>query len=131
MKRLIVLTSLVLSLLIPSSGWAEDPICFDIQTSGKIVVEIERCRLTHKALDYSSLAIKELENQIGIYEEMLELERNKTQACEKTLVTYDESFVAQKEMYEQALKDAKPSILRRIVEGAGFVGLGALLILIL
>ena len=119
---------LSVSLILAISLWINpvfaESICFDKETSGRIVVEIERGRLIQKAYELSQQGADELEKQLQYYDEMIRFERMKTHETEEALKVCQEGLVEMKKL-------KTPSLFEKVITNLGFVGLGALLILLL
>jgi len=125
------LMTLAIILSLNFGAIAADNICFDQPTAGKIVVEIERSRLmgeAYKALEDSNV---ELQIQLKAYEDMLAAEQAKEGVYEDTIRTYDQALTAQRQACDQALREAKPSFVKQLINNLGFIGIGALLVLLL
>jgi hypothetical protein len=110
---------------------AEDKICFSPDTAGNMVVELERGRAKDSAYQLMEEGNGELQKQLKIYESMLAEEKQKTGVYETTIKSYDSALTAQREICDRALKDAKPSLVKQLINNLGFIGLGALLMLLL
>jgi len=109
----------------------DEEICFTPDTTGQIVVEIEKCRLIQQEVELLRQKNDELERQIALYKEMNVIQEQQIQTLKKTTETYVDLLKTQGEAYEKQIKQAKPNILNEIMKGTAFVGLGLLVGLLL
>lgn len=123
MKTLIL--TLILLLLIASPAYAD--VCFDDEIAGKMVVELEQCRIQKDSIDIYKQTIANLEEQVRMQDEMLTVYRDSLTKAKENIEGYQKLLDEQKGLYEAEIKKAKPSFIERIVTGVGFMGLGAVI----
>jgi len=110
---------------------ADEEICFTPDTTGQMVVEIEKCRLIQQQVILLRQKNDELERQIVLYKEINSIQEQQIQTLKNATETYQDLLKAQGEAYEKQIKAAKPNMWDEIMKGAAFVGLGLLVGLLL
>jgi hypothetical protein len=110
---------------------ADTDVCFDPPTAGNMVVELEKARIMEKENILLREGNNELERQIGLLKQVTELKDKQIDVLEKTNKEYEDLLKTQKDLYSEMLKHAKPSIFSQLRDALGFVGIGALLMLVL
>ncbi len=124
MKGLLVISMVIL--LTASPVMAED-VCFDPAVEGKKVVELEQCRVQRDTIDIYKQTIANLEEQIKIQNEVIDIYRDSFIRTKENIEQYKRLLDEQRALYEAEIKKAKPGLIERIVTGAGFMGLGAVI----
>lgn len=104
---------------------------FDDEIAGRMVVELEQCRMQKDSIDLYKQTIENLEEQLKLQEEMLEVYKNSFAKMKEQIGGWQKLVDDQKEYCEAAIKKAKPGLIERIVTGVGFMGLGGAITLIL
>ena len=139
-KLKIALGLSALLLLVSVPVFAADPpmkittggeVCFPEETSKIMVVEFERGRLISDEIVLLKQKNDELERQIKLLTEINSIQEQQIQTLKKATETYQDLLKAQGEAYEKQLKLSKPNIWAEILQGAGYVGLGILIGLLL
>lgn len=125
--------SVILAIILSFSSvaFAQDNVCFSVETAGKMVVELERSRIMAEVYNDLEVSNTELQTQVQLYEELLSTERAKSGVYEETIETYNKAFADQRRACEQAIEDAKPSFLKQLISNLGVLGLGILVGLLL
>ncbi len=109
---------LCLLLLASSFAYSQD-ICFDEQTAGRLVVQIEQTQNLKEQIELYKQANIELETQIKLLKEISNLKDGQINK-QKELLTI------QKDTYEGIIKESKPNLLKNIFNIIGFIGIGIL-----
>lgn len=131
MKFVKGLLILAILLILKTGAIAEDGICFADGTSGQIVVELEKGRIMVEAYQMLEDSNVELQNQLRIHEDLLAAEQEKARVYEETIRTYDKAITSQRQACEQAIREARPSFFRQVINNFGFIGIGVLVGLLL
>jgi hypothetical protein len=103
--------------------WAED-ICFSEPVAKKMVVDLELKKNFEEQIGYYQEGNKELEYQVKLLKEINALQKEQ-------IVQYKDLMKLQKDGYESIIKESKPSFIKKVFEGLGFVGFGILIGLVL
>jgi len=122
---------LVILLLVSVPVFAEEEICFPVDTAKNMVVELEKGRIIKEQVELLKQKNEELERQIKLLNEINTIQEKQIQTLKQATENYQDLLKAQSEAYEKQLKQAKPNIWREILEGAAFVGVGILVGLLL
>jgi len=127
------LIGLIISVILLLSGnvLAEESICFDKNTAGNIVVEIEKCRIDEKKIDILIKQNQELEKQISLLNQVIEKQKEQQEILKKEVESYKTLLATQKAGYEEEIKKAKPSLFNEMLKAFGFVGAGIVIGLLL
>lgn len=112
-------------LLIGPSAYAD--VCFTDDVAGKMVVELEQCRMQKDDIDIYKQTVANLEEQVRMQDEMLEVYKNSFTKMKEQIGGWQKLVDDQKEYCEAAIKKAKPSLINRIITGAGLMGIGGLI----
>lgn len=116
---------LILALLIAGIAHAED-ICFSEDTARRITVDLEKAKSLKEQVELYEKGNAELEKQITLLKEINKLKDEQIAINNMTIKQYQELLKFQKDTYEQIVKDAKPSVLKQIIDALGFIGIGIL-----
>lgn len=116
---------LLLFTVIPA--FAEEQICFDTSVAGRMVVELERGRIQKDALDIYKQSAENLEAQIKEQNEVIDVYRDSFIRTKENIEQYKHLLDEQRALYEAEIKNTRPGLIERIVTGAGFMGLGAVI----
>jgi len=106
---------------------ASDDICFDPPTAGDIVVELEKARIMERENALLREGNDELEKQIDLLKQVIELKDKQIDVLEKTNKEYENLLKTQKDLYGEMIKNSRPSLLDKITDTLGSMGIGALL----
>jgi hypothetical protein len=106
---------------------ASDDICFDQQTAGNIVVELEKAKIMEKENALLKEGNNELEKQIDLLKQVIELKDKQINVLEKTNKEYDNLLKTQKDLYGEMIKNSKPSFFSKVTDALSFMGLGAII----
>lgn len=120
------LTLILIFLLVMVNAVYAD-VCFDDAIAGKIVVEIEQCRIQKDSIDIYKQTIANLEEQQKAQDDVLTAYRDSFTKAKENIAGYQKLLDEQKGLYEAEIKKARPGLIERIVTGAGFMGLGAVI----
>lgn len=123
---LAVLLTGIFLLCLSLSAHAAD-ICFPEATAGGMVVELEQCRIQRDELSLCKDAVKNIEQQTAVQEEEILIYKSAVGDARKAADGYRALFDAQRQMYESALKEARPSVFEQAIKALGFVGAGILI----
>jgi hypothetical protein len=121
-KGLIVLA---ITLLLGINAFAEDEICLPMEEAKNLVVELEKGKGLKEQVELYRQANEELEKQVNLLKEMNKLKDEQIAIGDRTIKQYQELLKFQKETYEQAVKDAKPGLLKQIIDAIGVIGIVA------
>lgn len=113
--------------LLATANIASADVCFTDEVAGRMVVEVEQCRIQKDDIDIYKQTIANLEEQIKTQDEILEIYKDSLTKAKETIEGYKKLLDEQKGLYEAELKKARPGLIERIVHGAGLMGLGGLL----
>ena len=105
--------------------------CFTEEDTKKIVVELENSADYQEQVSLLKDANSELEKQIVSLKEINKLQQEQLEISKQTIESYKNLLNAQKEAYEKEIENSKPSIWGRIFAGAGGLGIGILVGLLL
>jgi len=95
-------------------------ICMSEDTASKILVELERCRITESQIPDYEQAISNLNEQIQKQKEIIEQQKKALEEADKMLKEKDA-------LIESAKKSCpKPSFFGEVLKGLGFLGIGIL-----
>lgn len=120
----------LIGLILPISSFAED-VCYSEDTAKQITVDLEKAKSLKEQVELFEKANAELEKQVSLLKEMNKLKDEQIAIGDKTIKQYQELLKFQKETYEQAVKDARPSVLKQVIDALGFIGIGILAAVIL
>ncbi len=126
-NSVIILFSLIIILVFYSLSFAVEDMCFDKDTSSKMVVELEKGRLNENILKLQDESIKLLEMQKQQLLEINKLKDEQINVLKETNERYKDLLKTQSEVYEKIIKENKPSIIQDFIKSLGFVGVGILL----
>lgn len=101
-------------------------ITFDESIAGKMVVEIEQCRITEEQIELYKEANKELEYQIKLQKDINNLQKEQLGVAKETVKQYQELLKTQEDVYKQAIKDTKPNLFKKLIDSLSFIGIGVL-----
>ena len=119
--------TLVAILCVVGIGEAADSVCFSPAVASQIVVEIETCRILKEEKTLIEKGNAELEGQIEVLHRIIEAHEQKAEAFEKAEREYADLLKEQKDLCEQAIRDARPGFLEEARKALGFLGLGILI----
>ena len=101
-------------------------ITFEESVAGKIVVEIEQCRITENQIELYKEANQELEYQIKLQKDINDLQKDQLEIAKETVKQYQELLKIQEDVYKQAIRDVKPNPVKKLIDAIGFIGIGIL-----
>lgn len=101
-------------------------ITFDESIAGKMVVEIEQCRVTEDQIELYKEANAELEYQIKLSKDINNIQKEQLEVAKETVKQYQELLKTQEDVYKQAIKDTKPNLFKKLIDSLGFIGIGVL-----
>ena len=106
-------------------------VCFTEDDTKKIVVDLENSNDYREQVEILKEANAELEKQIISLKEINKLQQEQLEISKQTIESYQKLLNAQKEAYEKEIENSKPSIWGKIFAGAGGLGIGILVGLLL
>jgi len=79
-------------------------ICFDYETAGRMVVELERCRITFQQLDLLQKENEELRKQIELLKQIVELQKEQVKISQQTVENIQKICEVKTKEMEKACK---------------------------
>lgn len=102
-------------------------ITFDESVAGKMVVEIEQCRIMEDQIELYKESNAELEYQIKLQKDINNLQKEQLEVTKEAVKQYQELLKIQEDVYKQVIKDTKPNPIKKFIDSLGFVGIGVLI----
>ncbi|MDA8104667.1 MAG: hypothetical protein M0Z71_04740 [Nitrospiraceae bacterium] len=125
MRQKSVFLILAISLFVSSIAHAEE-VCFSEADAEAIVVDIEKGKNLAEQVDLYKQANAELAQQVKLLKEIGDLQKQQLEVSRTAIEQYKDIIKYQGEAFQQVLKEAKPSILKCLIDAVGFIGIGAL-----
>ncbi len=129
MKRIVLAVFLAIALTSPLA--AEELVCFSQGEASKIVVEVEKCEILKTQKKILEQQNEELRAQIELLKQVIALKDQQLVVANESVKDIREAMTFQRKMYEEQLKQSKPSFIQKILEGMGFIGIGVLMGIVL
>ena len=126
-KVLAALLLLVLSYAFCEAGEVksnEPIICFTEETASRMVVEIERCRITAKQIELLAKENEELRKQVEYLKTIVELQGKELETSRQTIENLRKIIDYQSEAYKKLHRE---SILDKVKENSLFLSIGILI----
>jgi len=120
--------AIAMILILAYDSWGADAqICFDEATASRMVVELESSRIMAKELEQCQVIANSQETIATAWKEASNLFKVRAQKSEEYAKQLKDLWELQSKAYEQAIKDAQPSIWEEIGKAAAFIGVGVLI----
>lgn len=113
------------SLAFPSFGRAGE-VCFSGEDAQRMVVDLETGRNLQEQVDLYRKTTAELEGQIALLKEIDSLRKQQIEAGQTAIRQMQEIVSLQGKAYEEAVKASRPSLLKKVIDALGFIGIGIL-----
>ncbi|RLE64919.1 MAG: hypothetical protein DRJ47_06490 [Thermoprotei archaeon] len=126
-RVLVVLLLLVLSYAFCEADETrgDEPIvCFTEKTASRMVVEIEKCRITTKQIELLAKENEELRKQVEYLKTIVELQKKELETSRQTIENLRKIIDYQSEAYKKLHKE---SILDKVKENSLFLSIGILI----
>ena len=130
MNQLIKVISLIMFALLLTSkafagGGASEPIiCFTEKTAGKMVVELEKCRITNKQVENLVKENQELEKQIEYLKTIIELQKKELEISKQTIENLQTIIDYQNKAYKNVYRK---TFFDKVKENNLFLTIGILI----
>lgn len=124
------LASLLWGILPCHDGYAQGSVCFSEDVAGKMVMELERTSNLGKQVELLEQGTAEMRAQLDILKETLHLQKEQVDMATYALDAQKNLAEVQDANCQQLIKNAKPSLMDRVVNQAAAAGAGALLAVI-
>jgi hypothetical protein len=123
---------LAISLCVNAAAFAGESapapdVCFSEDQAEGIVVDLEKGKNLAEQVELYKQANAELEQQVKLLKEIGELQKQQVEVGQRAIAQYQKIIRYQGEAYERVIKDSKPSLFKRLIDVVGFIGIGALL----
>ena len=102
----------------------EPIICFTEKTASKMVVEIEKCRITAKQIELLARENEELKKQVEYLKTIVELQKKELEISKQTIENLREIVNYQNKAYKKLYKK---SIFDKVRENSLFLTIGILI----
>jgi hypothetical protein len=102
-------------------------ICFSQDTAGRMVVELEQCRVDQQTMTIMSSMIENLKGQAAAQQDVIKAQEEKIAASEKTIAKMEKLLNEQAKQYEEQIEASKPSFFQEALKGAGYVAAGIII----
>jgi TolA-binding protein len=127
-RRSSILFTLIVVFVLKANCYAVDivnavptEICMSEDTASKILVELERCRITEQQISDYEQSLSNLNEQIQKQKEVIEQQKKALEEANRMLRDKDS-------LIERAEKSCpKPSFFGELFKGLGFLGVGVLI----
>lgn len=113
LKLVLITLVILLSSLFAFSAFAED-VCFDENTAGQIVVELEKSRIIEQENTLLEQGNQELEKQLGLLKQIIELKDKQLQVEDQALTRYADLIKQQQQICDEEIRRAKPSFFEKV-----------------
>ena len=126
-RALVILLLLVLSYAFCEAGeirGSRPIICFTEKTASKMVVEIERCRITTRQVELLAKENEELRKQVEYLKTIIELQKKELETSRQTIENLRKVIDYQSEVYKKLHRE---SILDKVKENSLFLSIGILI----
>lgn len=122
--NLIIFVLFFVSNVFASDKTSEPIICFTEKTAGKMVVELEKCRITNKQVENLVKENQELEKQIEYLETIIELQKKEMEISKQTIKNLQMIIDYQNKTYKNLYKR---SFYDKIKENNLFLTIGIII----
>jgi len=102
----------------------EPIICFTEKTASRMVVEIEKCRITTKQIELLAKENEELRKQVEYLKTIIELQKKELEMSKQTIENLRKIIDYQSEAYKKLHRE---SILDKVKENSLFLSVGILI----
>jgi hypothetical protein len=130
LKIALGLSAILLLVSVPAV-FAQEEVCFPVDTAKTMVVELEKSRIISEQVSLLQQKNDELERQIALMNEINVIQEKQIQTLKTATENYQNLIKAQGDAYEKQIKQSQPSIWSEIGKAAAFVGVGLLVGLLL